>query len=407
MLLSFSSAVQDAASRKSNNLLLDTSDLAISQYSLLGQTPPRSAPDSPAIHVRGSSSAVPDENNKSIPEVETEGLTVTADVCPRSDPEHSSDNKSDPSTTSDQKGVLLSPVIVVTQQPDESVIEDTSCVNETTKEVQLEAEKPSTTDSATTESPTSGTPDSDAAVTHETGTPDLPSIPEPTNSIPESPNPSTSTLSSLQSIDVPAESAPETSATSEQISEDGSSSLPCCSSPSIPPCTDGPVKLSLGSLSEAIGSSSTASSVEQVNTQQPTDRAVYLTGEIKDNWEVERAKEEKEKEAAQEKSEGRVEEEEEGGELEKRNDEEEAEENGEHEEQVEEEVLQTSQLKEPQPEDCVELPVDSVALIRELVTEVSEVKLVVSPCPNSALTHTSPWQLQILTLTHAYCTVSY
>ncbi|TDH06327.1 hypothetical protein EPR50_G00131040 [Perca flavescens] len=50
-------AVQDVASRKSNSLLLDTADMAISQYSLLGQTPPRTAPGSPAVVTRDSSSA--------------------------------------------------------------------------------------------------------------------------------------------------------------------------------------------------------------------------------------------------------------------------------------------------------------------------------------------------------------
>lgn len=355
----FSSVVQDAASKKSNNLLLDTSDLAISQYSLLGQTPPRTAPDSPNIHPRDSSSAVPDENQESTTKAEQDGQAVTADICPLSDP---GDEKPDPSTTSHQNTVLVSPVIVVTQQFDESVIQEVSGYNETSEEVQPGAEKPSTSDSATTV-----TPDSNAAVTHEAGTTDPPSTPESTNPIPDSPKPST--LSSQQSTDVPAEcdqSASETSATSEHISEDASSSK------------GDPIKISLGSLSEAIGCSSTAASVAQISAQQPTDRAVYLTGDIKGNWEVERAKEE-EKGAAEEKSEERVEDEDKGSE--------EAEESGDHEEKeekVEEELLQSSEPTEVQPEDSAELPMDSVALIRELVTEITEVKMEISPCPNSS-----------------------
>lgn len=380
MLCCFFSVVQDAASKKSNNLLLDTSDLAISQYSLLGQTPPRSAPDSPAIHTRDSSSAKPDENKESTPEVEKESQTVTADVLPPSDPEHCSDDKSDPSATSDQNTVLPSPVIVVTQQLDESTLKEAPCFNETSEEVQLGAEKSSAMDSATAESCSSDTPDSDAAVTQKPGTPEPPTVPEPTNPIPVS---SISTSSSPQSTDVPVDCAqyetPKTT-TSNQISEEDTSSQPSCPSPSLPPCTDVPVKISLGSLSEVFGCSSTAPS----NVQQTTDRAVYMTGEIKDNWEVERVKEEKEKEAAEEKTE---EDEEKGSGLEKKNSEEEAKENGdneEKEEKVKEEVLHSSEPTEPQSEGSAEPPLGSVALIRDLVTEITEVEVVVSPCPSSS-----------------------
>lgn len=312
--------------------------------------------------------------------MEKEGQTVTADVC---EPERSSDARSDPSSTSDENPVLLSPVIVVTQQPGEPVMEETSCANQTTQEVQFGADVPP------------DTPDHEAAVTHEAGTPDPHIMAETTNPILEPPNPSTSPLSSLQSMDVPAECVQ--SAPSEQISGDDCSSQPCCFSSSLPPCTDGPVKMSLGSLSEAISSSST----EQANAQQPTDRAVYLTGEIRDSWEVEMEKEEKERDAAQQRSEGRVEDEEEsgektnseekGGELKRRNDEEEGgelerrndeEEGGELEKTNDEEKageLERRNDKEEEEQNgeheeeeaCVELPVDSVAIIRELViTEV-------------------------------------
>ncbi|XP_035526469.1 protein Niban 1-like [Morone saxatilis] len=153
-------AVQEAASKKSNNLLLDTSDLAISQYSLLGHTPPRSAPDSPAIHARDCSSAAASE--EPAPAVEEGGQMVTADVCLQGD----TDVKSDPSTTqsSEQSMPLLSPVIIVTQQFDESSTEEASCFEETQEEVQLGTDTPSITAGSN-----SDTPDSEAAITREAG----------------------------------------------------------------------------------------------------------------------------------------------------------------------------------------------------------------------------------------------
>uniref|UniRef100_A0A8C4D9H2 Niban 1/2/3 domain-containing protein n=1 Tax=Dicentrarchus labrax TaxID=13489 RepID=A0A8C4D9H2_DICLA len=449
-------AVQDAASKKSNNLLLDTSDLAISQYSLLGHTPPCSAPDSPAIHARDSSSAAPSE--EPAPAVEEGGQMVTADVCLQGD----TDVKSDPSTTqsSEQSMTLLSPVIIVTQQFEESSTEEASCFEETQEEVQLGTDTPSTTAGSSN----SATPDSETAITHEAGTSDAPANPESTNPAPDSPDLSVSTLSSLQSTDVPAECAqsdrsatPENSATpdlstSDQITEDTASvQLPCPSSPH-PPSTDGPMKISLVSLSEAVGCNSAAPSVKQTMAQQTTDRAVYLTGEIKDNWEVERVKEEKQKEAEQEKevherieeekketeievgkeemevgrgegqtggepvdegcqssespvegateqreSEEKADEEKKGSEIEtekRKEDEEEAEKGGDHakkeekkeKEEEEEEVLQSPQPMESQPERVSEPPLDSVSMIRELVTEITEVETVISPYPNGSHT---------------------
>lgn len=194
--------VQDAAGKKSNNLLLDTTDLGISQYSLLGQTPPHSAPDSPAIHARDASSAAPSEPAPE--EEEEEGArTVTADVCLQNEPELNADTKSDPSApqSSEQSTVLLSPVIVVTQQFDESQTEEASCVEET-QEVD--------TPSAAAESSNSAAPDdSEADVSHEVGTADdTPANPESNNAIPDLPNVSVSmpsSPSSPQSTDVPAD----------------------------------------------------------------------------------------------------------------------------------------------------------------------------------------------------------
>lgn len=442
MPLPLSSAVQDAASKKSNNLLLDTSDLSISQYSLLGQTPPRSAPGSPAIHARDSSAA-PSEEAALV--VEEGGQTATADVGLQSDPDLNADAKSDPSATqsSDQSTVLLSPVIIVSQESDESSPEEPSCFEETREEVQLGTDVPSPT------------AESDAG--HEVCTPKAPADPPPTDPNPDSPDLSVSTLSSPQAADVPAEcaqsdqpAAPENSATPDLSTPDQAAS-------SYPPCTDSPMKISLGSLSEAIGCNSTAPSV-MLMTQQTTDRAVYLTGEMKKNWEVERVKEKKQTEAAEEKEahekikegneeteagerkeeqgegeraegqtggeaqtggepvdegcqssespaesataltirqrecEDKADEERKGSELEteKRTEDEEKAEERDHEEKAgdkekeEEELLQSPQSLESQPESDAELPLDSVAVIRELVTEITEVETEIRPCPNSS-----------------------
>ncbi|XP_049889643.1 protein Niban 1-like isoform X1 [Epinephelus moara] len=445
--------VQDAASKKSNNLLLDTSDLAISQYSLLGQTPPRSAQGSPTLAARDSSTAAANEGKEPASVVEEESQTVS-----ESDPDLNSDAKPDPSMTQscDQSTVPLSPMIVVTQQLDESTTEEASCIEET-HDVQLATSTPSTTESIPAQPSNSAPPDSEAAVTHEVGTPN----PDSTNPSPDSPDPPMSTVSSPQSTDAPAECAqsdppatPESSVTPDLLTSDTAtedSSLvqhPCPSSPH-PPGTDNAVKISLGSLCQAISCDSAAPSVMPTMEQRTTDRAVYLRGEIKDNWEVEKVRKEKQIEAAEETEvherskegeeetqigDGKEEDtEEERGEgkmegvaqsraepvdegcqsseppaesttaftteqkedKEKVDDEEkdrkletekikgeEVEKEGKKEKE-EEEVPQPSEL---QPESATELPLDSVAMIRELVTEITEVETVISPCANSSHT---------------------
>ncbi|KAK2843969.1 hypothetical protein Q5P01_010628 [Channa striata] len=328
--------VQDAASKKINNLLLDTSDLAISQYSLLGQTPPRSAPGSPGVHARDSCSAPPSEDKGPAPEGENGGQVVTADIHPHTEPEL---NRSDPSTAPEQAAVLLSPVIVVTQQLDE-----TSLLNETSNEAELRTETP------TADTTPAGT---DSALATEVQTPDT------TNPIPDSPDLSTPQSTSV-SDECTKSAIPEMSDTSDQLEEDASS-------------IQSPIKIRLESLGEAIDCNSTPTSAEPT-----TDRAVYLTGEIKDDW----AKQETE--AAEERSEGReAGGEEKGSELEKRKDEEEAEVTGgqgqTEEKDEEEEVQQSPQPMEMQAEGPAEQPLDSVALIRDLVTEVTEVETTISP----------------------------
>ncbi|XP_042284201.1 protein Niban 1-like isoform X2 [Thunnus maccoyii] len=580
--------VQDAASKKTNNLLLDTSDLAISQYSLLGHTPPLSAPASPTFNARDSSSVVPsgdkesaplieggkestpllekggkesaplieegdkesappieggkestplvekggkesapvveeggkestplveegskesapvvvegdkesapvvEEGDKesapvvedegkesapvvedggkesapvveeggkefapvleeggkeSAPVVEAGGQSVTAVVGPQSDPELNSDISA--TQSSDQSRVFLSPVIIVTQQFDESTTEEASCFEGIREDVQLATDTPTAVESSN-----SATPDSDAAVT-----PEPPTVPESSTPIPVSPDPTTSPLSPLQPTDVPAECAqseqsaePENSAVpdltaSNQISQDASSMQPSSPSQTNTPYTDSPMKISLGSLSDAIGPNATAPSVTQTVVKQTTDRAVYLTGEIKDIWEVERLKEEKKKEAAEEEddrikeqkeesetgeekeeidnerdegqtggehvddccrssespaesattltqtpeqreSEEKVNEEKnsnETGTEKKREEKEEEEQKVDHVEKAEkDEVLESSKPMESQAESDAELPLDSVAIIRDLVTEITEVETIVSPCPTSS-----------------------
>nr|XP_019968880.1 PREDICTED: protein Niban-like [Paralichthys olivaceus] len=367
--------VKDAASKNSNNLLLDMSDLAISQYSLLGQTAPCSAPDDPANYPRDVYSPGPSADTESAPAVEEEAQTT---AHPQTDAELNAAAESDPSSIqrSDLSTLPLSPMIVVTQQFDEPSDEEVSHPEEIHQDLQPGTDAPSMVDSTTADS----------------GTPDHSIIPEATNPTPDSPE---SSVSSLQSTDVPAECAQsdqsatlESSASSDQTPEDALVTQPCCPSPPQPFSTDSPTIISLETLNEAISCNADAPSVTM--EQQTTDRAVYLTGDIKDSWEEERVREEKQKEAEEEeeKTEGRVGDEDKGSELEKidEGDAEEREEstgNTVQEQEVEEEPRQSPQPMELQAESSAEPPLDSVALIRELVTEITEVETVVSPCPNN------------------------
>ncbi|KAM7401358.1 hypothetical protein PAMA_005516 [Pampus argenteus] len=399
----------------------------------------------PVVEEEGKESApvVEEEGKESAPVVEDGGQSVAAGVGPQSDPELNADIST--TYSSDQRRVHLSPVIIVIQQCDESTAEETSCIEVSCEDVQLTTDTPTSAESSN-----SATPVSDAAVT-----PEAPTVPESSTPIPVSPDPSVSPLHPTQPTDVPAESAhSEQSATSEkstgpdltvlnQISEESSSTQPSSPSPPQTPYTDSPTKISLGSLSEAIGC--TAPSVTQTVVQQSTDRAVYLTGEIKDNWELERVKEEKEKEATEkkddrikeqkeetesgEKKEEEIEKERDEGqtggqhdndccrssespaesvtaltqtpeqrESEEKMDEEknrnemgtekreekEEEQKQDHTEKTEEEVLEAFKPVESQAESDGELPLGSVAIIRDLVTEITEVETIISPCPTNS-----------------------
>ncbi|XP_038127393.1 protein Niban 1-like [Cyprinodon tularosa] len=401
--------VQDAASKKSNNLLLDTSDLAISQYSLAGQTPPISAPDSPSVQPRHPEESTNDESASV-----KEDQSKTSEVCLEGDVELKAEAMPElsPAQALNPSILLQSPVIVVTQQFDEHENKETQGSAETGKEDKSESEaagekvevESSNTDGASTQE--AAETDSGSAIQH---------APDPVSCVP------------IQTEDAQTESTPSESVSSEnQISADLLTSEDTCSvqlpSPPQSPCSDSTMKISLGSLSEAIAPCSTEPVVKQ-----PTDRAVYLTGPIKDNWEVERMKEEKQREASEnEKSKARDEEQNGGQEdgaaqtggdsigepcassalaVESAtvstpkltgiegglNDDqtkgqiptEAKAEGGEHAEEKEnndqEKEDQTFQPMESLPELESDPQLDSVSIIRDLVTEIIEVEIMISP----------------------------
>lgn len=246
---------------------MDTSDLAISQYSLLGQTPPRSAPDSPATHTRATSSAAPSE--EPAPAVE--------------DPHLHDDAKREAPTTdnSEQSPVTLYPLIVVTPQQCNDSSAKEECASEgSRKEVHVDADEQSTT----------------ANIGQEVGPPDAPAnadCPEPSaspSSLQASPDVTADCVQSDQAA-LPEKSATPDLSSSERLMETQTSDHHFTTT-SHPPCTDSPMKISLGVLSEAIGHNAAAPPERQAVTHSTTDRAVYLLGEIKDNWEIERVKDE-------------------------------------------------------------------------------------------------------------------
>ncbi|XP_058506458.1 protein Niban 1-like [Solea solea] len=297
-------------------------------------------------------------------------VTQEFDDLAQTGPELHSEDKSDPSTTqgADQNTAPLCPAIVVTQEFDEFANEEASPSKEPNNDVQPRSDTPSMTDSSTADSET----------------PDLSAIPESTNHILHSPSSSVCSLPSSQSSDQHA----NLDQTSE---EDAASVQPFCPSP--PSDTDSMTKMGLESVSEKISCDTTAT---QMMAQRMTDRAVYLTGQIRNSWEAERVKEETQKETEAEDAAGRrVAYQEKDSEAEKTTDdvggaEEQKEEPmgkaQEEEEEVEEQLVQNPQLMESQSESSAELPLDSVAMIRDLVTEITEVEIIVRPCPDSSNT---------------------
>ncbi|KAF7654530.1 hypothetical protein LDENG_00068550 [Lucifuga dentata] len=430
--------LQDAANKQSSSLLSDGSDLAMSQYSLVGQMPPRSAPSSSAIHIRDSCSAPPGENKEPMPLMGDGGQSNMADFSTQSDPNPKSASRNAHSSDA---------IILSTQQPDESTAEPLSIFEEPSEEVQLGNNSPLATDSTTGDC-SSAMPTSDAAVM-----PDLPDVPESSKLLPLSPEPAFAPQPITPSMVFPSEyvegdqsALPEISAEAdlpalENISKNASPLQASSPPPSPPAGTESPMKTSLASLSEAIGCSSAAPSIRLTTVQQVTDRAVYLRGGRKDSWEVERVKEgakerekqlegkggernERPKEEERETGGKRDEDKEEercrremesiaGGsespagdartsaetsehpergsklEAEKRKDDNEEEEEGDHPEMDKKKdkgVLQSSQPIASQPENAAVPPLGSVDIIRGLVTEVIEVETTVLPFPNNSHT---------------------
>ncbi|MEQ2271518.1 hypothetical protein XENORESO_005404 [Xenotaenia resolanae] len=425
--------VQDAASKNSNNFLLDTSDLAISQYSLLGQTPPVSAPDSPAVQPRHLEEEAQSANKETAPVEEDQ--SKMPNVSPQSDAELNNDTKCDPSPAQSPYPSPMFPVIVVTQQFDEPDNKEGECLMETNEEGKSGGEAAL----AATDTTPGESANMDGAVTEAVDETDSGSA------IQDSPDPASLVL--IKTTDAQTEYAPSpestspenqvtpdlptTDQTSDHASEETSSVQP--PSPPQSPGTASPMTVSLGSLSEAIAPCSTEPVV-----QQTTDRAVYLTGQIKDNWEVEKNKEEKQREASEnEENEGRDDERDGGqqegvaqtgdhsvsepctppavatesaavaipeltgndsldddqteGEIPKEAKVEAAEE-GEHAEekenkdQAKREDLQSFQPMESHPETDSDPQVDSVSVIRDLVTEIIQVETIINPCESSSST---------------------
>ncbi|XP_028296610.1 protein Niban-like isoform X2 [Gouania willdenowi] len=492
--------LQEAVSRKTISLLLDMSDLALSQYSLLGPSPPRSAPQSPAVHPRLSSSVVPIKNEE-LPHLMLLGNSEIAEQKVSTGAEL----KASPAQTSEQDTIPVSPVIVVTQEPDEQerskdqssghqrsgdqssgkiseevVAEADSVKTETgtstsekdvTDDV-LPADLISDPESSTlnpefsTLNPESSILNSESNIFTESSTlnPEFSTLnPESSTLVPESsiPNPESSTLNSDSSIPYPEsctlnpESStliPESSTLNPESntlipnsstlnSESGTLNPPDqksietehdnCSMTDfsssdqrseVIPCTepfsadtDRPLKVNLGTLSEVIR----CIHEETPIVQQTTDRAVYLKGEIKKNWDAQNVKKQQAKEVSEKKEEeeeglpaegaiteqedvkAHLQHEDEGAEL-KKNKREENEEaakanRGHHTEEEKgnvKEGFKSSQPIESQPESVTELPLDNIALIRELITEVTVVETVISPCDviHTNLTQTSASQ---------------
>lgn len=241
-----STVVQDAACKKINNVLVDTSDLAISQYSLLGQTPPPSAPDSPATLCKDSSPAVKDQTQ---PE---EALEEQPIVLDSQDGAYGSEN-------SQQDPTSLYPLIVVTQQLNGSPTQE----GKTSEEVPLHTDIHPTTAESDIRQEDGDPPE----------TPANPQSPEPSEAPPRS---------NAKCFQEP--SSPELSA-SEHLLESSEQQ----------PSADSLVNIRLGFLSQAIA----APPELPAQRQGPTDRAVYLSGKMKDNWEVERVEEQEEAKQAE------------------------------------------------------------------------------------------------------------
>lgn len=438
LTLSPSAVVQEAASLQGSHLLLDCSDLAISQYSLLGQMPPCSAPDSLAVHTQASSSMVPDEHGESASLLDGGAPSGMVDFCPHSDPKPDPNPESNP-TSSELSAALQAPIIAVTH------------------------DEPAPTD-------TCEASNSEAANLHVCGSADPPTLPECPGSDLVSPNSSvTPPLSMPPYPTAPSESTIQGDPSADLIISDVppqvTSHLNCSSPLAPPPCANAPIRTSLTSLCQAVCCNSTVPPTVSTMLQQASDRAVYLRGGWTEDRKVERVKEEREAAEEMEEEEEKIGKregnennikvervKEEGEATEEKNKEEKmgemgeeereagieeeekrermqredlglaqtgsdhncrfseaameaqsterGEERGEREEEdgkvegkregkvaeeergtQEEEGLQSPQPMACQPQNASAMPLDSVAVIRGLVTEVIEVETLVNPAP--------------------------
>ncbi|XP_034039388.1 protein Niban 1-like [Thalassophryne amazonica] len=336
--------IQEAAG-KTNATLLYSSDLAISQHSLLGPTPPRSPPGSPAAHAHNSTSVVSgaapvEDGSKPVPAV----------------PEEEPDPKHDPSTTcnSNPSSEFLCPVIVIQPgEPTASAFE----------EDQTSSSTPPTSD--------------------EIGAADSPPVSEACGLI----YPLTRADPCAQSDGLPTSFDDPTDLTTlENYSPSQTSSGP------LPAITN------LVSLKEVLSYDATP----PPPTEQPTD-TVHLRG-VQEDCEVETTKGEEgaaEEADVKERTKEKKEAEDElqnngpsactssGSPAEAANNlipttdmtESEGQKNTDTIGHIEETGLQSPQPITSQPESEALLPLDSVAQIRELVTEVIEVEETITHCP--------------------------
>ncbi|XP_033839009.1 protein Niban 1-like isoform X2 [Periophthalmus magnuspinnatus] len=318
--------LQEAMSKTSSNLLLDTSDLAISQYSLLGQTVIPPTHNSPALQACEIPATIPK-------------LAPTLDNNP----------------TVELGKEIVPPVIVVTPEineiPSDPVMDLLRYESSDSESVKIWEENSDSDPLEVLESLTS-LDDQDEVLK---------------NNLPE-----IKTNSELEDL----EKLPDDS--------DGSPSLRTMESPNSQ--EELPMKMSLETLSEAIVCDAT----EKLQ-QQSTDKAVYIKGSLMENWKSE--KEEKINNdhsppvdsAMESKTEQEVNEGVDAPDMDKNY------ENLDKEEMPEdvnnntntEEGLVSSQPIEMQEENCAAQPVDSVAAIRDLVIEVTEVEMMLSPCPDN------------------------
>lgn len=145
-----------------------------------------------------------------------------------------------------------------------------------------------------------------------------------------------------------------------------------------------PKKISLETLSEAI----VCDDKENV-TYQSTDKAIYIKGPIVENWQV--ASQKEGIETDQSRSEGGTGEQKvNDGEIEHEQSVEMVDEKVENAKVIdnttgsEKEEPASSQPTEMQKDNNTEQSLDSVAAIRDLVTEVTEVEITINPCPANA-----------------------